>query len=256
MVGGIVLAWPQRHAIVSKATGMEKMRKIRKRVLPELADSLGKSELAPGAPVFIRIFKESKELELWMQAKKAGPGADADGRWVLFKTYPVSNYGTGTLGPKLAEGDGQAPTGFYTVTSKQLKPDSSYHLAFNLGFPNAYDKGKGRTGSFLMVHGSTASIGCYAMTDPLIEEIYLLVEAALDGGQKSVPVHAFPFRMTDARMKKAASGSAEKPWLEEWRNLREGYESFETRKAPPAVRFGENGKYHFGPSGPGQSPDS
>lgn len=223
----------------------EHFARIRENVQPKLEEQLAAPSLAlrAGAPVFIRIFKESKELEVWLQEK--GSGDKAQRKYVLFKTYPIASYGSGTLAPKLAEGDGQAPTGIYTVSKAQLKPDSDYHLAFNLGFPNAYDQNKGRTGSFLMVHGSTASIGCYAMTDPLIEEIYLLVDAALSAGQKAVPVHAFPFRMSEARMRKAAESEGEKAWLEEWKNLKNGHDRFEESHIPPRVKVGENGFYVF-----------
>jgi len=145
---------------------------------------------ALGDPVFMRIFKEEAELEVWMQKGDA---------FELFKTYPICNY-SGDLGPKLREGDRQSPEGFYFVGKSALNPNSSYHLSFNLGYPNAYDRARNRTGSYLMVHGDCRSIGCYAMTDAGIEEIYGLGAAALNAGQAFFRAHAFPFRMTDARM--------------------------------------------------------
>jgi murein L,D-transpeptidase YafK len=184
-----------------------------------LPDRLVESGFAAGDPVFIRIFKESSELELWMK--------DVSG-WRLFDTWPVCRW-SGTLGPKLKEGDGQSPEGFYTVTKGALNPNSNYHLSFNLGFPNAYDRALGRTGSFLMVHGNCLSIGCYAMTDAGIDDIYGLVEAALDGGQREVPVHIFPFRMTDEAM--GNHGNSE--WADFWRNLKTGHDMFEETRTPP-----------------------
>lgn len=112
---------------------------------------------------------------------------------------------------------------------KQLNPNSNYHRAFNLGFPNAYDRALGRTGSFLMVHGDCVSIGCYAMTDQGIDEIYRIVEAALHGGQREVPVHAFPFRMTD----KAMAEKGGHRWAAYWANLKQGYDLFERTGTPP-----------------------
>jgi len=100
---------------------------------------------------------------------------------------------SGYLEPKLKEGDRQAPEGFYKVKKQQLNPHSKYHLSFNLGYPNKYDKAHKRTGTFLMVHGNCVSAGCYAMTDEKIEKIYALVEGALEHGQKYIDVHAFPF---------------------------------------------------------------
>ncbi len=142
-----------------------------------------RQDLKWGAPVFIRIFKASRELEVWIK--------DGD-RYRLFHTYPVCTWGWGSLGPKLRQGDGQAPEGFYFVTPGRMNPYSRYHLAFNLGYPNAYDRAHGRTGSALMVHGDCVSIGCYAMTDRGIEEIYTLADAALRGGAAVLPGARLP----------------------------------------------------------------
>jgi murein L,D-transpeptidase YafK len=152
---------------------------------------LGRKGMDPQAPIFVRIFKEESELEVWK--------ARADGRYYHFRTYPICNW-SGELGPKLAEGDKQAQEGFYAITKPQMNPNSSFHVAFNLGFPNSYDRVHGRTGNFLMVHGNCKSAGCYAMTDALMEEIYALAREAFAGGQEAFHVHAFPFHMTDAKM--------------------------------------------------------
>ncbi len=147
---------------------------------------------------------------------------------------------SGQLGPKLAEGDRQAPEGFYFVTRSMMHPTSRYHLAFNIGYPNRYDTAHARTGSFIMVHGNTQSIGCFAMTDEKIEEIYTLCDAALRNGQNYFRVHVFPFRMTDARMK-AENGHR---WISFWRNLQEGYLWFEEKARPPNVEVAQK-KYIF-----------
>jgi murein L,D-transpeptidase YafK len=207
--------------------------KVRASVRPTLDAEAKSKALTVGSPVFIRIFKESLELEVWLQQPKAK-------QWVLFKTYPIHKWGGGTLGPKLAEGDGQAPEGFYTVGAKQMNPFSTYHLAFNIGYPNAFDQAKGRTGSAIMVHGAKVSIGCFAMTDPLIEEIYLLTESALLAGQGKFPVHIFPFRMTPERM----AAAKDEPNLPFWENLQEGHRIFEETKQVPKVTADAKG-YHF-----------
>ena len=152
---------------------------------------LGKKGMNLQAPIFVRIFKEESELEVWKQRD--------DGRYYLYKAYPICTW-SGALGPKLRSGDRQAPEGFYTVNRDQMRPDSKHYLAFNLGFPNAYDKSNRRTGHALMVHGKCSSAGCYAMTDALMEEIYALAREAIIGGQDNFQVHAFPFRMTQANM--------------------------------------------------------
>jgi murein L,D-transpeptidase YafK len=124
---------------------------------------------------------------------------------------------------------------------KQLNPRSAYFRAFDLGFPNAYDRAYGRTGSYLMVHGDCLSVGCYAMTDGGIDEIYRIVDAALRRGQPEVPVHAFPFRLSD----EALARRAQHPSAAEWAGLKEGYDLFEATKSPPVAAVC-GGRYRFG----------
>ncbi len=166
-----------------------------------------------GAPIFMRIFKEEYALELWVWAQD---------QFQLFKTYAICTY-SGALGPKRREGDNQAPEGFYFVNAGRMNPYSQYHLSINLGFPNRYDRSRDYTGSYLMVHGACVSIGCYAMTDPVIEEIWTIAQATLEGGSPFFRVHAFPFRMTEANMARYA----DHPEIAFWRNLKEGYDAFD-----------------------------
>lgn len=198
-----------------------------------LAPALEMAGVDAGAETFVRIFKEESQLELYADRD--------DGRFVLLKTYPVCAW-SGELGPKRREGDGQAPEGFYWVSRARLNPNSTFHLSFNLGFPNAYDRAHGRTGSFLMVHGDCVSIGCYAMTDPAIEEIYLMLEQALNAGQPFVRVHVFPFRMSEENLAAHSSSG----WGPFWSNLKAGYDWFETHGRPPNVEV-EGRRYVFSP---------
>ena len=144
--------------------------------------------MRPESPIFVRIFKEESELEVWKLK---------NGRFQHFRTYPICAW-SGNLGPKVQAGDRQSPEGFYTVSRGQMNPRSLYHLAFNIGFPNTYDAVNGHSGSALMVHGDCKSVGCYAMTDAYIEEIYILAREAFNGGQTKFHVQALPFRMTSA----------------------------------------------------------
>jgi len=155
-----------------------------------------------------------------------------DKGWRLFQSYPICRF-SGDLGPKLRQGDRQAPEGFYQVANGQLNPNSRHHLSFNLGFPNAFDRSHGRTGSYLMVHGGCSSIGCYAMTDPAVDDIYRLVSAALGNGQTSVDVDAFPFRMTNRNMARYAQSR----WIDFWRDLKTGYDLFESDRSVPIVQL-------------------
>jgi murein L,D-transpeptidase YafK len=212
----------------------DRIREVRSRVLPSLKQDLASSGFAIGDPAFVRIFKETRELELWLKPQDSPV-------FKLWKTWPVAGM-SGKLGPKLKEGDNQAPEGFYEVPASALNPLSDFHLSFNVGYPNAFDRAQGRTGSFIMVHGKKASIGCFAMTDPVIEQIYLIVERALSRGQKAVPVHVFPFRMTEERMARAETDKS--PWLDFWKDLRAGYIRFEKDHLPPTAKLVEK-RYRF-----------
>lgn len=175
-----------------------------------------------GAPAFVRIFKEENTLEVWLQRQ--------DGTFALFQQYPICSF-SGELGPKKREGDKQSPEGFYAFGLRHLNPNSRYHLSFNLNYPNAYDQAHGYTGSYLMVHGDCVSVGCYAMGNRQIEEIYTLVGAALQHGQPFVRVHAFPFRMSAANLARH-SGS---PHRDFWQMLKPGYDAFERTHTPPEI---------------------
>lgn len=193
------------------------------RVRPGLERDLAAAGLRFGDCVFLRAFKEESQLELFLRNRQTG-------KFALFRTYPIAA-ASGALGPKLAEGDGQVPEGFYAVPPAAMNPNSCYHLAFNLGYPNAFDRALGRTGSAIMIHGNQVSIGCLAMTDAKIEEIYTLCAAAHANGQAFFWVHVFPFRMTHQRLTQAADS----PWLAFWKNLEHGYDAFEKTRVPPAV---------------------
>jgi murein L,D-transpeptidase YafK len=228
------LWWQLDQETLSLPTRLDE---VRARVTPHLEDELRRAGFALGDPIFIRIFKESRELELWMKAR-------GDKRYKLWMRWPIPGL-SGHLGPKLEEGDYQVPEGFYEVNAHALNPLSICHLAFNTGYPNAFDQSLGRTGSWIMVHGGHGSVGCFAMSDPVIEEIYLIAEAALKNGQHSFPVHVFPFQMTAERM--AAAKDSE--WLPFWENLREGYDAFERTHLPPTVTI-EDGRYAFSKTPP------
>lgn len=186
------------------------------------------------SPIFIRIYKKESELEIWKQKD--------DGFFHRFKSYPICNW-SGKLGPKLKQGDKQAPEGFYRVAKHQMNPNSKFHLSFNLGYPNAFDRSYKRTGANLMVHGDCRSAGCYAMTDALVEEIYAFAREAFAGGQKSFDVHAYPFRMTTKNMETHKRSK----WIKFWRNLKKGHDDFEITRIPPKIKVCER-RYHVNPA--------
>lgn len=212
--------------------GPERAKSAAARVRPALERDLAAKGLHFGDPVFLRAFKEENLLELWVLKRETK-------KYELFLTWDIAAQ-SGKPGPKLAEGDLQVPEGFYFVPPAGMKPDSVFHLAFNIGYPNAYDRHHGRTGTFIMIHGNRISIGCLAMTDEKIEEIYTLCDAAHAGGQKFFRVHFFPFRMTSERMEQAKDSE----WFDFWTNLKEGHDHFERTGIPPEVTV-EDGRYRF-----------
>ena len=174
----------------------------------------------PAQAMMIRVFKQTNEFEVW---KKTNTGA-----FKLFQTYQICAY-SGTFGPKIKEGDRQAPEGFYNITPGLMNPNSNYYLAFNTGFPNKFDRAWGRTGLNLMVHGDCSSSGCYSMTDEGIAEIYALARESFAGGNPVVQMQIFPFRMTPKNLAQMSTN----PNLPFWMDIKEGYDRFELTKMPP-----------------------
>ena len=200
--------------------------------LPEkLVKSMKAKGMSTTSPVMFRIFKEENVLEVWKRKD--------NGRYDMVTSYQICKW-SGKLGPKFIEGDRQAPEGFYAVRPAQMNPKSSYYLSFNTGFPNALDRTLGRTGANLMVHGACSSSGCYSMTDGQVAQIYAFARDAFKGGQESIQLEAFPFRMTAANMARYRDD----PNYAFWKNLKEGYDHFEITKVPPKVDVCEK-KYVF-----------
>ena len=189
---------------------------------PSLVKLIRAGEMGENSAIMVRIYKEESELEVWKQK--------GDGSFALLKTYPICAW-SGKLGPKRKEGDRQAPEGFYSVTPGHLNPKSNYHLAFDMGYPNAYDRANGSTGQNLMVHGSCNSSGCYAMDNWQMEELYALARHAFQGGQRAIQFQALPFRMTPKNMARHKNSEH----YAFWKMLKEGTDRFELTKKPVAV---------------------
>lgn len=226
------------------------MAKAMKPLSPEMLALMESKGMDKNAPILVRLFKEESELEIWKRNR--------DGKFALLKTYPICRW-SGELGPKIREGDRQAPEGFYTITPAQMNPRSQYYLSFDLGYPNAFDRALGRTGSHLMIHGDCSSRGCYSMTDEQIAEIYALGREAFFGGQKAFQVQAYPFRMTPLNMARHRNN----PHFAFWKMLKEGNDHFEVTRAEPKVDVCEkryvfnaqapanaSGPLRFNPTGP------
>lgn len=200
-------------------------------VTPKLLAAMVEKDMDLQSPILVRLFKQEAELEIWKQTRS--------GQFALLKTYPICRW-SGDLGPKVREGDRQAPEGFYSINPGQMNPQSAYYLSFNTGFPNAFDRALGRTGSQLMVHGDCSSRGCYAMTDEQIAEIYSMGRESFFGGQKAFQFQAYPFKMTPVNMAKHRNN----PNMAFWKMIKEGYDHFEVTRQEPKVDFCEK-KYVF-----------
>jgi murein L,D-transpeptidase YafK len=212
------------------------------RELPsELLSLLRQKKMPKHSPILVRIFKEEAELEVWKQ--------DTTGRFEILKTFPICRW-SGDLGPKLYEGDRQAPEGFYTITPELMNPNSSFYLAINMGFPNRFDKANNRDGTFLMIHGDCSSSGCYAMTDEQISEIYSLARDSLLGGRPSFQIQAYPFRLTPANLARHRTH----PDLAFWKMLKIGNDHFEATHLEPKVDVCDR-RYIFDAEPPPNSPN-
>jgi murein L,D-transpeptidase YafK len=196
--------------------------KAMKELSPEVLSLLQHKNMPKHSPILVRVFKEESELEVWKQ--------DTSGRFQLLKVYPICRW-SGDLGPKINEGDRQAPEGFYAITPSLMNPNSNYYLAINTGFPNAFDRANDRAGTFLMIHGDCSSSGCYAMTDEQIGEIYSLAHNSFLGGQPSFQIQAYPFRMTPANLARHRTN----PHLAFWKMLKIGNDHFEATHLEPKV---------------------
>ena len=200
-------------------------------VPPKLIQAMVDKDMDLQSPILVRLFKSEAEVEVWKQNRS--------GQFALLKTYPICRW-SGDLGPKVREGDRQAPEGFYPITPGLMNPTSAYYLSFNTGYPNTYDAALGHTGSQLMVHGDCSSRGCYAMTDEQIAEIYSLGREFFFGGQKSFQLQAYPFRMTPLNMAKHRNN----PNMPFWKMIKVGYDHFEVTHQEPKVSYCEK-KYVF-----------
>lgn len=215
--------------LAGPAFAADRVAAARKNVEPALLALFKEKGVAwPPPRLYLRIFKAEKEVEAW-----AGP---EKGELTLIKRYPICA-ASGEPGPKRQEGDLQVPEGFYEV--KSFNPTSNFHLSLEVSYPNASDRvlsDPKRPGGAIYVHGNCASIGCVAIEDGPIEEVYVM--AMLAKG-RPIPLHIFPRRL-DATTAAALEG----PHAEFWKQLVPGYQRFEaTHRVPRPVIDRRTGAY-------------
>jgi hypothetical protein len=194
----------------------------------------------PVSYVYVRAFKLEKQLEIWVKNDEVDP-------FRLYKTYSVCA-GSGTFGPKRREGDKQIPEGFYYIN--EWKPNSNYHLALGLNYPNASDmilSDQEKPGGDIYIHGNCVTVGCLPITDSLIEHLYFLTSSAREQGQDFIPVHIYPYRFDKkSSQKQYLARVKNNPFWETFHQpLKEAYEFFENTHHTPAVLIDANGTYHI-----------
>lgn len=199
----------------------------------------GKGLTYPPEEIFIRAFKGTNEMEIWVKSQSADT-------FTLFKDYSICAL-SGSLGPKRWEGDRQVPEGFYFISDFNARSD--FHLSMLLNYPNYSDMilgNKQAPGSAIYIHGGCYTIGCLPMTDQGIKEIYTLSLVTKINGQNNIPVHVYPVRFNEESINylaKEYGNDVEKQKF--WLNLKVGYDYFEKNKKILPVMYNQEGKYVF-----------
>ncbi len=192
----------------------------------------------PPQAMYIRSFKYDRQLEVWVKGGAKEP-------FKLFKTYKVCMQ-SGTMGPKRMQGDYQVPEGFYYIN--EFNPNSNYHLALGLNYPNASDRilsDSLHPGNAIYIHGNCVSTGCIPISDEPIEELYIIATHVKSSGQDFIPVHVFPVKYN---VKKSADYLAEtlktRPALVGFTTqLKEAFNFFEEKKQLPVILVNKKGEY-------------
>jgi murein L,D-transpeptidase YafK len=204
----------------------------------------------PAAEIFLRVFKRERVLELWVRPH-------GERQFAMLKSYGICAL-AGEPGPKRRQGDNQTPEGFYEIN--HFNPNSAFHLSLHINYPNRSDRllaNGGPLGGDIFIHGGCQTEGCIAVTDEGIKELYWMGVEARAAGQRVLPIHIFPFRLTDEDLAIAANVYTEAPALIRfWQSLQAGYEHFERTRTLPAIGVDARGYYALqGTAAPGNGTD-
>ncbi|MFW0717256.1 L,D-transpeptidase family protein [Pedobacter sp. N23S346] len=206
----------------------ERVEKAYKEKWGTLHRSLKSAGFKDNFSMIVNAYKAEGKLEIWLKGKP-------DKAYSLFRTYDFCAH-SGTLGPKVIEGDGQTPEGFYYINV--FNPLSNFHLSLGLNYPNAVDlarTGKDKKpGSDIYIHGNCVTAGCIPLTDEKIKELYILAVEARNSGQDKISVNIYPFKMADRNMKKYAVQFPTQ--LAFWKTLQAGYLAFEKNKSAVNIK--------------------
>ena len=236
----IMLMYQQSKDFKSSQLNFPRVQQAYRDKNQEVGQLLQKNKITrESLKIFIRIFKKEQTVELWAKNKQ-------DREFRLLRKYPFCTF-SGDLGPKTKQGDGQIPEGFYSINT--FNPESNFYLSLGISYPNQADRIRchhNNPGGEIFIHGNCVTIGCIPITDDKIKELYIFAVEAKNNGQENIHVHTFPASLTNENL----------AWLEDhyktdperiifWKNLKEGFDIFETARKVPVVFITNDGKYHF-----------
>ncbi|HPG29397.1 MAG TPA: hypothetical protein PKY81_08195 [bacterium] len=228
-------------SFIRRQNGFERVIAARSEKTEDIEKKFSDKKIGyPPSRIFLRCFKNEKEIELWSESPDSG-------KFVLIKKFKMTG-SSGVLGPKRKSGDLQVPEGFYFI--ERFNPVSNFYLSLGINYPNQSDKilgNKENPGCDIFIHGGDATIGCIPIGDKNIKELYLIALDVKSNGQKNIPVHIFPCKMTDENVNnilKPLCGT-NKSLKIFWNNLKEGYDIFEKIKRIFDYSINKTGGYVF-----------
>jgi len=235
----VILTVHSQNAFVDYQKSFQKVSDVFKRKEDTLKKQFSARKIQwPAKYVYLRSFKYDSELEVWVKNS-------TEEEYQLFKTYKVCAL-AGTLGPKRIEGDYQVPEGFYYIN--EFRPNSAYHLSLGLNYPNAADRIQAdslQPGGDIYIHGSCVTQGCIPITNPQIEELYILTSHARGSGEDFIPVHIFPVRFSNSKsvayLEKVMKDDPDLKNFE--KSLKQVYDYFEVTRQIPIVGVNTKGEY-------------
>jgi murein L,D-transpeptidase YafK len=200
------------------------------RTVAELCSKAGLTY--PPRELFLRGLKAEALLEAWAR--------NGNGPFRLVASWPVLA-ASGGPGPKRIQGDRQVPEGVYRVVARN--PKSNFHLSLGLDYPNASDlvrSDKEKPGGEIYLHGNAVSIGCMAIGDERVEELYLLAE---DVRERTIAVHIFPTHMKGQPWDAMRASYPQHAAF--WAELQPIYDAFERTRKVPKVIVEPSGAYRL-----------
>lgn len=193
------------------------------RVEPQLISFFSKAGVSyPPKEIALLAFKSERTVELWAK--------NSNQKWTHIHNYPLTGF-SGRLGPKLRENDKQIPEGVYKLVN--FNPFSSMHLSMMINYPNNFDREKGyldgrrNLGNNIFIHGKNLSVGCLAVGDLAIDQLFILARRV---GLNNIKIIIAPNDMRNGA-KPSTSSFAQPRWLPElYKQINESLKPFQHHK--------------------------